>query len=372
MMNRPVAIYLHLPFCQSRCSYCNFYSTTRADLMDSYTDALCNAIAAAPLQEREAASLYFGGGTPSLLGSRLVRISEAVKNRLPLVRDAEITLEANPGTVTGALLLELREAGFNRISFGLQDNRNPALRQLGRTHTAEQGREAVSLARAAGFDNISVDIMLATPGQTVMNAAQLCRAAAELEVEHISAYLLKIEPDTPFGRTGIAADCPDADTSADIYLSACRTLRGMGYCHYEISNFCKPGRESRHNLAYWRLEDYLGIGPSAYSLMDGRRFHFAPSLEQFLVQRQPWNEVVYDEPGGGAQEYLMLSLRLAEGLDTAMLRERYGLDTTRLLNRAAELERRQLANLQGSRVTLTERGFLVSNSVICYLADGTC
>lgn len=374
-MNRPVSLYLHIPFCSSRCGYCNFYSTTDLSVTQQYTTALCGAVAAAPLDGREAVTVYFGGGTPSLLGGGLLAVLEAVRDRLPVAAEAEITLEANPGTLTPGLLADLHRGGFNRISFGLQAADDPTLGRLGRGHSAQQGREAVAAARQAGFENISVDLMLATPRQTLAEAERLCSMAVALDVPHISAYLLKIEPDTPFGRSNIQADCPDPDAAADLYLAACGLLEQAGYRHYEISNFCKPGYESRHNTAYWKLDDYLGIGPAAYSLLDGQRFHFPPDLTAFVESRDPWGLVEPDEPEGGAfptggwEEYLMLSLRLADGLSLDEAARRYGADIPHLLTRTAPLAANHLLTVTGDRLALTDQGFLLSNSVITYLLE---
>lgn len=371
-MNKPISLYFHIPFCRSRCGYCNFYSTTDLTRMDAYTAALCRAVATAPLDGREAVTLYFGGGTPTLLGTRLVAVLQAVRQRLPVAPDAEITLEANPGTVDADSLQALRAAGFNRISFGLQAGQDDALRTLGRSHSAATGVQAVQLARAAGFGNISVDLMLATPGQTVTQVRQLAALAVSLSVQHISAYLLGIEPDTPFGQNGVEADCPDADMAATLYLTLCDELAAAGYQHYEISNFALPGYHSRHNNVYWQLGDYLGIGAAAYSYLDGRRFSFAPDLERFVAAANPWDDRLDDGVGGDVQEYLMLALRLQEGIVLDHAATRYGLDAKKLLARAAPLEREGLLRCHGGSIALTDRGFLLSNSVINYLSEDVC
>lgn len=362
----PVSLYLHIPFCVRRCPYCNFYSTTNLELRRDFTAAMVRAIEKAPLEGRIARTVYFGGGTPSLLGESLITVLEAVRRRLPVEETAEITLEANPGTVEPGLLLQLRQAGFNRISFGLQAGDEEGLKRLGRIHTADQGRQAVELARQAGFENISVDIMLATPGQDIPTARRLAEQAADLGVPHISAYLLKVEPDTPFGRQGIQALCPDEDQTADIYLEVCRTLEEGGFGHYEISNFARPGFESRHNRAYWLLEDYLGIGPAAYSCMNGERFHFPPDLKAFVERENPWSLRQEDGPGGDGEELLMLSLRLGEGLNLSRW-AKAGFSPEELRKKAAPMVRAGLCGMDEHRLWLTDEGFLLSNSIITAL-----
>ncbi|MEG2073235.1 MAG: radical SAM family heme chaperone HemW [Angelakisella sp.] len=346
---KPVSLYLHIPFCARRCNYCNFFSTTRLGERGKYIEAMKRAIAAASLDNREAVTIYFGGGTPSLLGTGLLDILAAIRERLPIAADAEITLEANPATIDLDTMGQLRRGGFNRISLGLEADDDEALRRLGRLHTAEQGRKSVEMARQAGFENISVDIMLATPEQDIASAIALCEGAVALDVPHISAYLLRVEADTPFGRQHAERLCADSDGAADIYMAACGVFAASGYSHYEVSNFARAGYESRHNNAYWNLTEYLGIGPAAYSFMEGERFHLPEDLDSFMESESIWESTVSDGTGGDLTEYIMLSLRLSAGLSLEVLRGRYGFETAALL---------------------TDSGFLVSNSVINYLSAG--
>ena len=244
------------------------------------------------------------------------------------------------------------------------------LQLLGRSHTAAEGEAAVAMAKAAGFKNISVDFMLATPGQTPEKAARLARYGLSLEVPHLSSYLLKIEEGTPFARSGMAVRCPDADMAADCYLAYYEVLENAGYRHYEISNAALPGYESRHNTVYWRLGEYLGIGPGAASYFEGRRFRFREDITEFLAAEEIWTLPEDDGAGGDWEEALMLSLRLATGV-TCDLAKRYGQDYTRLLRRAAPLQRAGLLQADGERIALTDRGFLLSNSIILtLLGDG--
>lgn len=363
---RPVGLYFHIPFCRSRCGYCSFVSGCDLSLRGGYTAALLRAIETAPLADCTAATLYFGGGTPTLLGEALIDLLAAVRQKLPLAPDAEITVEANPGTVTLPLLQRLRQAGFNRISFGLQDCEDEVLRLLGRRHTVAQGEAAVQMAKQAGFTNISADLMLATPGQTPEKARRLAEYGLSLGIPHLSSYLLKIEPGTPFDSAGMTARCPDDDTAADCYLAYYQALEQFGFSHYEISNAALPGYESRHNCAYWQLREYLGFGPGAASFFGGRRFRFPDSLAAFLSAADPWSLPVQEGPGGDWEEALMLSLRLSSGL-TPVLAARHGQDYTALLRRAAPLGPAGLLRADGERIALTDRGFLLSNQVILTL-----
>lgn len=363
---KPVSLYLHIPFCRSRCHYCGFVSCTALEQRAAYCDALRRALAAAPLQNRTVSTVYFGGGTPSLLGKELNGLLACVRAHVPLQPDAEITLEANPGTVTPALLRHWRESGFNRISFGLQDQEDSMLRLLGRSHTAAEGEAAVRMAQEAGFENISVDFMLATPGQTPQKARALAEYGIKLGVPHLSSYLLKIEPGTAFAREKMGGLCPDEDTAADCYLAFYEVLEAAGYCHYEISNAALPGCESRHNCAYWQQRDYLGIGAGAASCMQGRRFRFPDSIEGFITAPDVWQTVIPEGAAGSWEETLMLSLRLATGLPRSAA-EAHRQSWSCLLHRAAPLQKAGLLLADEQHIALTDRGFLLSNSIILSL-----
>lgn len=369
MSRRPLSLYFHIPFCRTRCPYCDFYSTTRLDLRDEYADALVRWVERAPAEDGVTVpTVYFGGGTPYLLEDKLIKVLEAAAHRFSLAPDCEVTLEANPGDLKLGTLEKLRQGGFDRLSLGLQAGDDQDLKTLGRRHTREQSLQGVELARKAGFNNLSVDIMLATPGQTEEKAVSLADWAAGLSPEHISAYLLKVEPGTPFHRQGVPDRCPDPDLSADIYLAVCRRLRERGYLHYEVSNFAKPGYQSRHNLVYWEGGDYLGFGPSAASCVGGRRFRLPGDLRAMLTAGDPWELAIEEGPSGGLTELVMLSLRLAKGLDTRKV-ARLGGDVEGLLRRAAALERAGYLTLRDGVAALTEEGFLVSNSIIGELCE---
>ena len=370
-MKRSFGLYIHIPFCRAKCPYCDFYSVTfREESADSYTDAVLRAVDYAPETEMVLDSIYFGGGTPVLLGpERLLRICDAVCKKFCVSEDCEITLEANPAAMTLEALCKLREGGFNRISIGVQSAVDEQLKTLGRLHSASQAVESVELCRIAGFDNISVDLMLATPGQTEESIRQFCDSFCPV-ADHISAYLLKVEEGTPFGRQHMERFCPDEERSADLYLFAVNELKQRGFEQYEISNFAKDGKYSRHNTRYWDCSEYLGIGPAAHSFWQGERRCFARDLDGFISAENPWDLWIYDDKGGDFFEYAMLRLRLSAGLVFSDCIERYpDVDLSFLKQQAEQLLKHGLIFMDYKHIALTTEGFLVSNSVIWRLLE---
>lgn len=361
-------IYIHVPFCLRKCPYCDFYSLPYSDApADEYVDAVLRAMKSHPFGQVRADTLYFGGGTPILLGpARLRRMLDAARETFSLTDDAEITVEANPAAAMRETLVQLREAGCNRLSFGVQSLEDGELTALGRPHDARQAVQAIRDAAEAGFDDISADLMLAIPGQTEESLARSIRGLTALPVNHISAYLLKIEPGTPFFDEADTLALPDEDEAAERYLTCVRLLEESGLHQYEISNFARGGRASRHNLKYWRCEEYLGIGPAAHSCFGGRRFFFARELAAFLAAPQPFTLIVDDGPGGGFEEEAMLGLRLSEGLTLSGMRAPPA-NAGAVLGKAKELAAHGLARVDGDTVALTPQGFLLSNSVIAAL-----
>lgn len=356
-------LYIHIPYCRSKCRYCDFYSTPCPDgVPEAYIDALCREMdrfspcGSTPLRPD---TLYFGGGTPSLLtpaqAARLIRAAGPVP-------DAEITLEANPETVTPERLAAFRRAGVNRLSLGIQTARDDSLARLGRRHTAAQSRRALGMAVQAGFTDISGDLMLALPAYTMAELDETIALLAESGCTHISGYLLKIEPNTVFGKRPPEA-LPD-DAAADFYLAAVEKLAALGYAQYEISNFARPGFESRHNRIYWDCGDYLGLGPAAHSCMGGKRFATPAGTAAFLAA-----PAVYEPQGEcTAEDYIMLQLRLSRGLSLSALRARYGVSfSSEKLRFLQTLAEHGLAVFDGSVLRLTPRGMLVQNSILCEL-----
>ncbi|MCI6640408.1 MAG: radical SAM family heme chaperone HemW [Pygmaiobacter massiliensis] len=357
-------VYLHIPYCRQKCRYCDFYSLGQSHCVpDAYIQALLDQLSQfsnCDCSRLRPDTVYFGGGTPSLLTpSQTARLLDA----LCPVPGAEITLEANPDTVTVQQLSGYRAAGINRLSFGVQSASNPQLIQLGRIHTAQKAKQALQMAAQAGFQNISGDIMLALPGYSYREFDDTLQLLLEGNVTHISCYLLKIEPGTPFAKKP-PPDLPDEDAAADFYLYAVQQLDRHGFHQYEISNFAVPGFESRHNLIYWEMGDYLGLGAAAYSCMGGQRFHVPADLSAFLAGRAAFVE---DGPAD-AQEYIMLQLRLAHGLHLPTLKKRWGITwSSAQFNKLTLLEKAGLCRLSDDRLILTPKGFLVQNSILTEL-----
>jgi len=360
-------IYIHVPFCVSKCPYCNFYSLPAEEsLMDAYTEQLLRALdEAAAIWNKDCDSLYFGGGTPILLGDRRIgRIIERAREKFGL-DGAEITLEANPASALENTLRGLFAAGVNRLSFGLQSADETELRLLGRRHTAKEAADAVRHAQQAGFSNISLDLMLALPGQSEETVRKSIDFCAETGVSHISSYLLKVEEGTPFYADGVALRCPDEDRSADLYLAAVEHLQKRGFLQYEISNFAKDGFHSRHNCKYWLGAEYLGLGPAAHSMINGRRMYFPRDLRGFLAAEHPLSLMVDDGVGGSAEEYALLGLRLCQGIEKAAAKGAHpAFDWDGLWKKAAVYQKAGYLRLVDEHLAFTPEGFLLSNAVL--------
>ncbi|HEY1403819.1 MAG TPA: radical SAM family heme chaperone HemW [Pyrinomonadaceae bacterium] len=391
-------IYIHIPFCRSRCSYCDFATGAyEGQLAECYVSALTTEIstfnfAPAPdaLASRNATTgdvsahaaradavadvdtIYFGGGTPSLLTpAQIERILRAVGERFRVADDAEVTMEMNPGTVTSETVAGYRACGINRASFGLQTFDDEQLRRLGRTHTAADARRTLSILRAAGFDNVSFDLIAGLPGQTLAQWARNMDDALALRPAHLSLYLLEVHEGTPLAdqlRQGRWPQ-PDADVAAEMYQLLIERTRAAGYEHYEISNFCLAGREARHNLKYWTNAPYYGFGSSAHSY-DGARLRWSNERDAAryveLIEGRgaavvETNELSARDAGA---EALFLGLRLMRGVDLKAHRELFDVDVQS--EYAADLSRFQAARLielDGDLLRLTRSGVLLSNEV---------
>lgn len=358
-LTKPVGLYIHIPFCQKKCNYCDFYSVVlNEDIKREYKKRLIEEIKqwGAKLG-RPIDTVYFGGGTPSLMADELPDIMREINASFFLSNDAEITMEMNPADNSEQVLRLALKAGVNRLSIGAQSGDNEELKTLGRRHTAEQTTKTVQLARDLGFNNISLDIMLGLPHSNSETLSKSLDFITALKPEHISAYILKIEESTVFHKIYDTLSLPDDDKTAEQYLQMCEYLESKGYKHYEISNFAKPQKTSRHNLKYWKLDDYLGIGPAAHSFIDGKRFFYDRSLTSFINGTAP----VSDGIGGTKEEQIMLALRLNEGLAVEF--------NPKLLNKCKLFEQNGLLKTNDNRIILTDKGMLLSNSIITEIME---
>ena len=364
-----IGLYLHVPFCKSKCGYCDFYSLCgNSAKYDEYTSALQKRILFFGERfSRAVDSVYFGGGTPSVLeGDRIAELLETVKKAFSLSKNAEITLEANPADNLFETLEKAKKAGVNRLSLGVQSGVEEELEILGRRHKNADVIRTISDARKVGIDNISLDLMLGIPNQTIESLDKSIDFVLSRNPSHISAYILKIEEGTPFSKIKSDLNLPSEEETAEMYLHTVKRLEGAGLFQYEISNFSKKGFESRHNLKYWQLDEYLGLGPAAHSFMEGKRFFFPRSTEEFICGCEP----VFDGEGGTEEEFIMLSLRLREGLCESSLFEKYGIKPTEEYKKFTErLISVGYAKRQGDRLALTPKGFLVQNEIITELYE---
>ncbi len=372
-MMKTLGLYLHIPFCRSKCLYCDFCSFPHMDdpTADGYCTALTQEIAlwGARMKDYLVDTVYFGGGTPTYLPpERLCSLLSAVQKNFSLAKNAEITTECNPATVDKNALLALRTAGFNRLSLGAQSLNDGELKALGRIHTAKQFADTFSDARAAGFDNISVDLMFGIPHQTAASFAYTLGKLCALSPEHISVYGLKIEQGTPFYDRRASLPLPDEDTERGMYMHAADFLASQGYGQYEISNFAKAGRESRHNLRYWKREDYFGLGLAAYSCLGDLRFSNTEDMPRYLSgQREDTREQVSEHDC--LCESIMLGMRLSEGCDFDALAKRYGEKAYEYMNGLSRFLPLGLVKKTAHGYAFTKDGFYVSNAVLSEILD---
>ena len=356
---KKLGIYIHIPYCRSKCPYCDFFSLAKTDTAAAYIAAVERELENFAREHNCIAdTLYIGGGTPSVLaGEQIASLISTVRR---LYGDAleEVTVEGNPSDVSEEFLRTIRAAGANRLSLGMQSAVESERRALGRRAGRAQVAAAVEAARQAGFGNISLDLMLGIPAQSARSLSESIRFCADLGVEHISAYILKLEEGTYFYRNRDKLDLSDDDAAADLYLQAVEELTESGFAQYEISNFAKPGKESRHNLKYWRLEEYLGIGAAAHSFVGGKRFYYPRDIERFIAGTAP----VADGSGGDRGEQIMLGLRLKEGISKPLLSEK-------AIQKLPLLAEQGMITETEQTVALTPQGCLLSNTIINALSE---
>jgi oxygen-independent coproporphyrinogen III oxidase len=375
-----LGLYAHIPFCSAICNYCNFNrGLFDESLKGRFVEALVAEIGQGvrgegPLSPRpfHADTLYFGGGTPSLLEPREVgAIVHASRVAFNLAGDAEITLEANPETVDPARLEGFRRAGINRLSFGVQSFRDEELRRLGRLHSARRAQDAVAAARAAGFDNVSIDLMMWLPGQDLGEWLASVEQAIAIGPDHLSLYILEVYPHLPLRQEIDArgwSQAPD-DEAADMYETAMAWLDDAGYQQYEISNVARPGRQSRHNLKYWSDGEWLGFGPGAHSTLNGNRWRNVSGTDEYIRRMTAGTTVAVERRVLSNDEHLsdalFTGLRLNEGLELSTLSARFGTDIWgRYGDRLVPFKEAGLLLHEGGRLRLTRQGMLLANEVM--------
>jgi oxygen-independent coproporphyrinogen-3 oxidase len=376
-----LGLYVHIPFCAAICNYCNFTrGLLDAALKDRYLEALRAEIAASADRLGRADTIYLGGGTPSLLsGAEVASLIDALGAAFDLARTSEVTLEANPETVSPERLADYRAAGVNRLSLGVQSFRDEELARLGRLHSARTAREAVRLARAAGFDNVSLDLMMWLPGQRLDEWLASVEALIDVAPDHASLYLLELYPNAPL-RDEMAREgwslAPDED-AASMYLEALARLDGAGYEQYEISNVCRPGRESQHNLKYWQDGDWLGFGCEAHSTRSGIRWHNVASTTDYVRRVGAGRPVVAGrrvlDTDQRFEEALITGLRLTRGVDLSEMSRRYGVDVWARYGHdlGRFVEAGLLVHDPGRRLRLTRSGMLLANEVLAVFIGPT-
>lgn len=368
-------LYIHIPFCRSKCPYCDFYSclSKNADI-ETYVGSVLHEIKTGHRTKDFTSdsclcfdTVYFGGGTPSVIGAdNIGRIINCVKENYTVADDAEITVECNPSTVDEEFFRKLSFYGVNRISLGMQSAVDNERKKLGRFADKNQILSVINTAKKHGIDNISLDVMLGIPDQTLQSLDDTIDFCINTGVPHISAYMLSVEDGTVFHKRIDTLNLPDEDTVCDMYLHLSKKLRNAGFIHYEISNFAKKGYESRHNTKYWNCEEYLGIGPSAHSFIGGKRFFFERDIYSFINGKK----AVYDTAGGDRDEYIMLRLRLSDGIVFDNFKTRFGEDfPPETIKKADRFINEGLVSLTENNLSLTPDGFLISNYIISELIN---
>lgn len=372
-MEKPLGLYIHIPFCASKCGYCDFYSVAgRDNMMSRYQNALIKHLqeSASGMSEYYVDSLYFGGGTPSYYGSRRIcEIFNVLKRNAQILKSAEVTVEVNPDSVAKGGLRAMREEGVNRLSIGAQSANNDILKIIGRRHNWQQVEKAVKMARSAGFDNISLDLMYGLPSQTKEDWIDTLTRALALHPEHISCYGLKLEEGTPmYGEYKDSPFLPSDDEQADMYLYTVEMLESYDYNQYEISNFSIKGFESVHNIKYWTLKDYMGFGPGAHSFVDGVRYSYVKSLSEYISGILGEKNIIdeYEKIGQleSAGEYLMLGLRMNQGISGEEYKAIYRSGFEPIEYVMQRFRDRGWAQFSDGRWSLTSSGFLLSNILI--------
>ena len=371
------ALYIHIPFCDHKCIYCDFYSIITSDNINPFLETLKKEIdhySEIYSEGRVFSSIYFGGGTPSLMSPPYIsEIIQYLHRRFNIIDDAEVTLETNPGTVDSQKLKDFHRTGINRLSVGVQSFHNDELKFLTRIHDSETAVETIQNAAESGFENISLDLIFNLPGQTKQKWAENLNKAVSLPITHLSAYSLILERGTILNKMVLDKKVilQDEDYDADLYEYTIDYLIGKNFTQYEVSNFCLPGYECRHNNAYWRYKDYLSFGTSAHSFADGKRWWNYSSLKKYIHEINLNGIAVagYEIINGKQQldEYIMLALRSA-GLDTSDLKEKFGNDWIKeKYDYFIELKNQNLLNIDDHFIRLTKKGYALCDEILANL-----
>ena len=376
-----ISLYIHIPLCVKKCAYCDFASFSgRMGQRDRYVQAVCREIRAqaAFFGRRRIATVFFGGGTPTLLsGEQIQAIMQTVRDCFDVLPDAEISMEGNPGTLDMKNLRAYREAGVNRLSLGVQSMDDSLLAAIGRIHTAKEAEAAVRMAREAGFENLNLDLMYGLPGQTAQQWRDTLQKAAALAPDHLSCYSLILEEGTPLFdsvNAGTCAPLPDEEEMERMDALTLQLTRENGYVQYEVSNFAKAGRQCRHNIVYWECLPYLGVGLNAHSDMDGKRFYNPQSWEDYLAMAESGGLSREREGNSSAEERMfermMMGLRQVRGVDAARFAHDFGQKIEQVWPETiAQMTRGNLMDSNKERVFLTERGMQVMNGVLVSLME---
>lgn len=374
-----ISLYIHIPFCVRKCRYCGFYSTAASPgSVDEFIFSLSKEASTYRQDFRMTpfTSIYIGGGTPTVLSPvQFERLMLCLRDNFAFSDGVEFTVEANPDTVTREKLASLAEQGVNRLSLGMQSFSNEVLQTLGRPHTSEQAVDAFCLARDAGFENISVDLMYGIPGQSATLWAETLESVLMLKPEHVSAYCLSLDDGSLFKRESDKSgfQLPDEEVSAGMYESAVQKLNSAGYGRYEISNFSMPGRECRHNMNYWNRGEYLGLGPGASSFISNRRYSIIADITEYSRRLSRGTTVIAAQeiigPDSSAREAILLGLRTMQGLDLFRFEQEYGSEILQQLERNADrLSDAGLLLVSGGHMKLTDRGILLSDEAFARLS----
>ena len=367
-----LGLYIHIPFCVKKCNYCDFYSVRSTDEnMTEYVKTIIRSfdywkhnLPYSPIVD----TVYLGGGTPSILGTDLLsEILDSVSKHYTLDHNTEITLECNPNSLINLDLFSLKSLGLNRISMGLQSSNDNELKVLGRSHTTATAVKAIDTIHKSGIKNFSLDVMTGIPLQTFESLSDTIDFCLDSGATHISTYMLKIEENTLFYKKRNLYNFADDDTHADFYEFTCNKLKNNDFRHYEISNFCKNNMIPHHNMKYWQLDDYLGIGPSAHSMINNKRFFYPRTLKEYSPENY-----IYDSEGKTPEEFIMLSLRTDIGFDYNEFESIFHKKLSDEFNsKVLMFSKMGLIKQNSNSFSLTEMGFLVSNTIISQLIEST-